>query len=245
MRLEALIEGFAQLYGDKAKARGITTELADLLFASTPMRVLVRMHQGIVAQVKQRDAEFYRGLERAGFRLTFGEDEGGVFPQILRDPGGYYIDVGASELIINGRIKLRSGVGVAAINEKGLVLSDGSEQPADVIFYATGYELSPPAPFLHEGIRRKVGRLWGLGSGLRNDPGPWEGELRNIWKPTRQAGLWFHSGGLGMSRIYSRFLALQIKARQMGIPTPVYQGAAVPDRQDARREPAYADMTGS
>jgi putative flavoprotein involved in K+ transport len=90
MRLEALIEGFAQLYGDKANARGITTELGDLLFASTPMRLLVQIHQGIVAQVKQRDAEFYKGLERAGFQLTFGPDDGGVFPQLLRNPGGYY-----------------------------------------------------------------------------------------------------------------------------------------------------------
>ena len=104
MKLEALIEGFSQLYGEAAKARGITTELADLLFAATPMRHLVRMHQELVTQLKQRHARFYQGLERAGFQLTFGQDESGVFPQILRDPGGYYIDVGASDLVIDGRI---------------------------------------------------------------------------------------------------------------------------------------------
>ena len=224
MKLEALIEGFSQLYGEAAKARGITTELADLLFAATPMRHLVRMHQELVTQLKQRHARFYQGLERAGFQLTFGEDESGVFPQILRDPGGYYIDVGASDLVIDGRIKLKSGVGISALAEDSVVLSDGSELPADAIFYATGYERMSVAP-IGETIAAKADRLWGLGSGTRNDPGPWEGELRNMWKPTQQTGLWFHAGGIGMSRFYSRILALQIKARQIGLSTPVYKVA--------------------
>ncbi|WP_027583214.1 NAD(P)/FAD-dependent oxidoreductase [Bradyrhizobium sp. Ai1a-2] len=107
MKLETLLEGFASLYGSEPKAQGITIDLADLLFAATPLRILVGMHQKLVKHVREKDAAFYRRLESAGFRLTFGEDEGGVFPQILRDPGGYYIDVGASELIANGSIKLR------------------------------------------------------------------------------------------------------------------------------------------
>jgi putative flavoprotein involved in K+ transport len=73
----------------------------------------------------------------------------------------------------------------------------------------------------------KVGKVWGLGSGTIKDPGPWEGELRNMWKPTAQEGLWFHGGNLALSRYYSLYLALQLKARMEGIPTPVYQRAAV------------------
>ncbi len=68
----------------------------------------------------------------------------------------------------------------------------------------------------------KVGKVWGLGSGTTKDPGPWEGEQRNMWKPTQQEALWFHGGNLHQSRHYSQFLALQLKARQAGIPTPVY-----------------------
>jgi putative flavoprotein involved in K+ transport len=64
--------------------------------------------------------------------------------------------------------------------------------------------------------------VWGLGSGTTQDPGPWEGELRNMWKPTQQENLWFHGGNLHQSRHYSLFLALQLKARYEGIPTPVY-----------------------
>ncbi|MCA6112068.1 flavin-containing monooxygenase [Bradyrhizobium cenepequi] len=227
MRLETLLEGFAKFYGTEPKAQGITIDLADLLFASIPLRVLVGMHQKLVKHVKEKDAAFYRRLESVGFRLTFGEDESGVFPQVLRDPGGYYIDVGASELIADGSINLRSGVGITALREESVVLSDGSELPADMIFYATGYERSSFETILPPGTVNRVGPLWGFGSGTRCDPGPWEGELRNMWKPTQQEGLWFHSAGVGMARFYSRILALQIKARQARMATPVYNGEAV------------------
>jgi putative flavoprotein involved in K+ transport len=43
-----------------------------------------------------------------------------------------------------------------------------------------------------------------------------------MWKPTRQKGLWFHGGNLAQSRYYSKILALQLKARMEGVPTPVY-----------------------
>jgi putative flavoprotein involved in K+ transport len=68
----------------------------------------------------------------------------------------------------------------------------------------------------------RVGKVWGLGSDTEKDPGPWEGEQRNMWKPTQQEALWFHGGNLHQSRHYSQFLGLQLKARMEGIPTPVY-----------------------
>ena len=71
-------------------------------------------------------------------------------------------------------------------------------------------------------VADRVGKCWGLGSATTKDPGPWEGELRNMWKPTQQPGLWFHGGNLHQSRHYSQYLSLQLKARQEGIPTPVY-----------------------
>ena len=58
------------------------------------------------------------------------------------------------------------------------------------------------------------------------DPGPWEGELRNMWKPTQVPQLWIHGGNLHQSRHYSQFLALQLKARMEGLETPVYGLAA-------------------
>ena len=67
-------------------------------------------------------------------------------------------------------------------------------------------------------VAESVGRVFGYGAGFDGDPGPWEGELRNLWKPTRQPGLWFHAGNFPMTRFYSRLLALQLKARFEGIP---------------------------
>lgn len=227
MRQERFVASVAELYSDEVRAAGMTTQVADLLAASLPQRVLVQMHQRLVAEVKVQDALFYAQLRKAGFLVTLGEDAAGILPQILRNPSGYYIDVGASELIINGQITVRSGVGVKALGKSSVILTDGTELAADVVVYATGFDGAPALAMLPEDIARKVGRIWGLGSGLRNDPGPWEGELRNMWKPTAQAGLWFHSHGVSGSRFYSRILALQIKARHAGLQTPVYRGPAI------------------
>jgi putative flavoprotein involved in K+ transport len=71
-------------------------------------------------------------------------------------------------------------------------------------------------------VAGKAGRWWGLGSDTSHAPGPWEGELRNMWKPTHREGLWFHGGNLHQSRYCSQFLSLQLKARLEGLPTPVY-----------------------
>ncbi len=172
----------------------------------------------------ERDKEFYERLEAAGFRHDWGDDGSGLFMKYLRRGSGYYIDVGASELVINGDIKLRSGVTIERIKAHSVLLSDGSELPADLIVYATGYGSMNgwAARLISPEVADKVGKCWGLGSDTTKDPGPWEGELRNMWKPTRQEALWFHGGNLHQSRHYSQFLSLQIKARQAGIPTPVY-----------------------
>ena len=225
-RSERLVAFFASLFGEEAKARGISTETGDLLAASIPFRMLLQMHQQRVAELREQDAGFHEQLRKAGFHLTFGEDEAGIFAQILRDPTGYYLDVGASALIIDGSIRLRSGVGISALETHHAVLSDGSRLAADLIVYATGYDRGPGPSALSEETRRNVGLVWGFGSGVRGDPGPWEGELRNMWKPTAQPGLWFHKAGIGQSQFYSRLLALQIKARHAGLPTPVYAAPA-------------------
>ena len=118
-------------------------------------------------------------------------------------------------LIIDGRIKLRRG-SVEEIADRNVLLSDGTRLPADLVVFATGYgNMSEwAAKLISPEVAAHVGPVWGLGSATKNDPGPWEGELRNMWKPTKQPGLWFHGGNLMQSRHYSLYLALQLKARQ-------------------------------
>jgi putative flavoprotein involved in K+ transport len=178
----------------------------------------------VYEEMRKRDADLYARLEKAGFMLDFGDDGSGLFMKYLRRGSGYYIDVGASELVANGSIKLKSRVTVERINPKSVTFSDGSELPADLIVYATGYSSMNgwAAQLISQEVADKVGKCWGLGSGTTKDPGPWEGELRNMWKPTQQENLWFHGGNLHQSRHYSQFLSLQLKARMEGILTPVY-----------------------
>jgi putative flavoprotein involved in K+ transport len=229
-RSDTLMElALGGLYSEEAVKNGITTDMADLIFASVPYRIMAGMHVPVYEQMAKRDADLYDRLEKAGFLLDFGEDGSGLFMKYLRRGSGYYIDVGASDLIADGKVKLVSGREVERISETGVVLSDGTELPADLIVYATGYGSMNgwAAKIISQEVADKVGKCWGLGSDTKKDPGPWEGELRNMWKPTRQEALWFHGGNLHQSRHYSQFLSLQIKAREAGIETPVYGLAPV------------------
>jgi putative flavoprotein involved in K+ transport len=215
------------LYSERAVAAGIDHHTADLIFASIPYKVLPDLQKPVYAMMKERDADFYDRLEKAGFILDWGDDDSGLFVKYLRRGSGYYIDVGASELVADGKIKLKHGQ-AERFTPNGIVV-DGEEIPADVVVFATGYSSMNgwAAQLISQEVADKVGKVWGLGSGTTKDPGPWEGELRNMWKPTQQAALWFHGGNLHQSRHYSQFLSLQLKARMEGIPTPVYGLAEV------------------
>ena len=212
------------LYSEQAVADGMTTEKADLTFASVPYRIMPDFHIPVYQQVAEKDSDFYGRLKKAGFMLDFGDDGSGLFMKYLRRGSGYYIDVGASELVADGEIKLKSGVSIKHINPHSVTLTDGTELPADLIVYATGFGSMNgwAARIISEEVADKVGKCWGMGSDTTKDPGPWEGELRNMWKPTQQEALWFHGGNLHQSRHYSLYLALQLKARKEGIDTPVY-----------------------
>ncbi|MES1930165.1 FAD-dependent pyridine nucleotide-disulfide oxidoreductase [Salinisphaera dokdonensis CL-ES53] len=224
-RSESLMKyALGPLYSEEALADGITTEKADMLFASIPYAIMADFQKPIFDEIRKVDADFYDQLERAGFMLDFGPDDSGLFMKYLRRASGYYIDVGASQLIIDGTIRLESGSQVARLTKNSVVLEDGREVQADVVIYATGYGSMNgwAADLISQDVADKVGKVWGLGSDTPKDPGPWEGEQRNMWKPTQQDALWFHGGNLAQSRFYSHFLALQLKARMEGVKTPVY-----------------------
>ncbi|MGW9267054.1 flavin-containing monooxygenase [Gordonia terrae] len=211
------------LYSEEAVASGMTTKKADLTFASLPYRIMHQFQVPVYDQIREQDKDFYDRLEAAGFQLDFGDDDSGLFMKYLRRGSGYYIDVGASELIADGTIKLVHGQ-LDHLTASSVVLTDGTEIEADVVVYATGYGSMNgwAADLMGQEVADRVGKVWGLGSETTKDPGPWEGEQRNMWKPTQQPGLWFHGGNLHQSRHYSLYLALQLKARYEGIPTPVY-----------------------
>jgi putative flavoprotein involved in K+ transport len=229
IRSDSLMElGLGALYSQEAVDAGVTTEKADTIFASLPYRIMHEFQIPIYEQIRERDADYYKRLEDAGFLLDFGEDDSGLFMKYLRRGSGYYIDVGASELVADGRVKLQTGQ-VDRLTEHAVVMEDGTELPADLVVYATGYSSMNGrlVDLMSQEMAEKIGKVWGVGSDTTKDPGPWEGEQRNMWKPTQQPALWFHGGNLHQSRYYSKFLALQLKARAEGLDTPVYGLQAV------------------
>ena len=225
VRSETLMDvAFAPIYSEEAVATGIDTDSADMIFASVPFRLMADLQRPVYAEIARRDAGLIRRLNARGFMTDYGLDDSGLMMKALRTGTGYYLDVGCSELIASGEIGVRSGVEIARLTRTSAILSDGTEVPADVIVYATGY--LPMNEWVAKIVSREtadlIGPNWGYGSGTRGDPGPWEGELRNMWKPLRHENLWFHGGNLHLSRFNSKFVALQLKARFEGIETPVF-----------------------
>ncbi len=224
VRSETLMRLGFDIYSEEALARGISTDTADMLSAAVPFGLMPGSQRALYDRIRAEDADFYTRLAAAGFAVDFGDDDSGLMMKALRTGSGYYIDVGASDLIARGEIGVVSGDPVSRLVAAGVELASGRVLPADVIVACTGYQSmnETVAGIVSREVADAVGPCWGLGSGVAGDPGPWQGELRNMWKPTAQEALWFHGGNLALSRFYSRFVALQIKARMEGIATPVH-----------------------
>jgi putative flavoprotein involved in K+ transport len=203
--------------------RAIPIDFADLAGAVTPYRPRLAAEKGFSDYLRQVDGAFYERLAASGFDLWHGEDETGFFRAYFRRAAGYYIDVGGSELVASGEIAVAKGE-IAGLTEDGVAMAEGVVLPADVIVYATGYRPFSEriATLVSPAVADALGPCWGLGSGTAGDPGPWEGELRNMWKPTAQDGLWIQGGNLMQARFHSLHLALQLKARMERLDTPVY-----------------------
>jgi putative flavoprotein involved in K+ transport len=191
-------------------SEGIPFDDCDLLATSMPYPVLQRSYQLSTARGREVDKALLDALAKRGFRLHFGEDETGFQMMYLRRGGGYYFNVGCSDLIVSGAIGLLQYSDIDTFVAQGARLKDGTIVPADLLVLATGYknQQDTARALLGDAIADAVGPVWGF------DPG---GELRNMWKRTAQPGLWFTAGSLAQCRIFSRYLAIQIKALEVGL----------------------------
>ena len=166
--------------------------------------------QADLATIQQQvDEPLLSALSKAGFKLDIGPDSGGLFAKYLQRGGGYYIDVGTSQLIADGKIAVKQGQEVTAILPHGISFADGTTLEADEIIFATGYAnmRTQARAIFGDELADRVGDIWGWDE---------EGEMRAIWRDSGHPGFWFHGGNLAMCRYYSRVLALQIKARLEG-----------------------------
>jgi cation diffusion facilitator CzcD-associated flavoprotein CzcO len=191
-------------------AEGPPTDDCDLLAMSAPYPVLKQGYQIMTKASKKADKPLHDALEARGFRLNDGVDDCGFQMSYLQRGGGYYFDVGASTLIAEGKIGVLDCARIETFTELGARLTDGTEIDADLIVCATGFKnLQDTARLLFgDEVADRIGPVWGFGE---------DGELRNMWRPTPQPGLWFIAGSLAQCRIYSKVLALQIKAREAGL----------------------------
>jgi hypothetical protein len=203
------IEPSAQLpYG--LYDEGPPLEDCDLITTSIPLPLLKKTHILLTERAKNMDRELLDGLERLGFKLDFGEDGTGWQFKYLTRGGGYYFNVGCSDLIVEGEIKLVQFSDIAGFVAEGARLRTGDTLAADLIVLATGYKGQEylVRKLFGGDIAARVGRIWGFGD---------EQELRNMFTRTAQPGLWFIAGSLAQCRIYSKYLALQIKACELGL----------------------------
>ena len=149
----------------------MTTEKADLIFASLPYRILHTFQIPAYEAMAERDKDFYERLETSGFDHDWGDDGSGLFMKYLRRGSGYYIDVGAADLVANGDVKLVKGQ-IDHLTEDAVVLADGTELPADVVVFATGYGSMNGwvADLIDQETADRLGKV--LGPGLGHHQGP-------------------------------------------------------------------------
>jgi cation diffusion facilitator CzcD-associated flavoprotein CzcO len=205
-------------------SEGIPLEDCDLIAASTPLELMRAAHRMMTAQARELDKPLLDGLARAGFKLDTEDETGWQFKYLQRG-GGYYFNVGCSDLIVEGKVRLAHFRDIEQFVPAGARMTSGEVIGADLVVLATGYKGLEYLVRLLFGdeVANRVGPVWGIDEE--------EQELRNMWKPTGQPGLWFIGGSFAQCRIYSKILALQIKAAEEGLMDARPSGASTKQGQ--------------
>lgn len=211
------IEPSAQLYEGVYLDEGPPLEDRDLISTSMPLPVTLELHKSLTAKGMQYDRPLHEALSKVGFRLTDGVNGTG-WPYLFRTRGGgYYFNIGCSDLVARGEVGLIQNADIESFVPEGVQMTDGSTVKADLVVLATGYmglEYMAEKLFGPE-VAAKVGPIWGF------DPNTQE--LRNMWSRTGQKGLWFSGGAFSMCRPYSKYMALQILASELGLVSETAQ----------------------
>jgi len=184
---------------------GPPLEDCDLMASTATYPLIVKGYQLAVEKMAELDKDLIAALIKRGFKYDLGEDQTGHQMKYRRRGGGYYLNAGCSELIIAGEIDLIQFNDIDRFCDEGILMKNGSVVQMDLLVLATGYysQNELVKRILGDNIAERVGKIWGIGE---------DGELANMWKKTPQDGLWFMAGSLAQCRIYSKYLALQIKA---------------------------------
>ena len=183
----------------------------DLLAASMPLHSARKSHQSLTEQGRKLDKPLLDRLEQRGFKLDFGEDGTGWQFKYLTRGGGYYFNVGCSDLLAEGKIALAQFADIERFVAEGARIKIGEHdcrRPRSCWRPATRARSISSRKLFGDEVAARVGPIWGFGGGQ---------ELRNMFMRTPQPGLWFIAGSLAQCRIYSKYLGLQIKAIEAGL----------------------------
>jgi|688.fasta_scaffold18958_2 putative flavoprotein involved in K+ transport len=205
------IEPSAQLYDGVFLGDGPSIEDRDLINTSMPLPIMLQGHRTLTSQARRQDRPLLDALEKVGFRLSSGVDGTG-WPYLFRSRGGgYYFNVGCSNLIASGEIGLIQYDDIESFEANGARMKNGSLIEIELIVLGTGYHglEHTVAGFFGNEVANRVGAVWGF------DPAT--AELRNMWTRTAQPGLYFTGGAFSQCRAYSKYLALQIQAQELGL----------------------------
>jgi len=204
---EAIIEiGLKDAYSETSPA----VDDADLFAWSMPSALFKAQQIKLTQKQHEHDRALLAGLAQAGFAVDSGPMNAGLTIKYFQRGGGYYIDVGCAQLIIDGHIAVKQGHEIARILPHGIALADGTQLPADEIVFATGYQnmRTQARQIFGPAVADRVAEVWGFNE---------EGEFRTMWQRSGHPGLWFMGGNLAMARFFSRILALQIKGVEEGL----------------------------
>lgn len=180
-----------------------------MLNMSVPNPVGARLKVDANREINRRDATLLNGLTAAGFALDSGPDCSGLFMKYLHRGGGYYIDVGASQLVADKKIKIKQGQEIERVNAHSITFTDGSELEADEIVFATGYQnmRETARKIFGDELADRVRDVWGFDE---------EGETRTMWRRTGHPGFWFFGGTLPFADSSPGFWRCRSKGWKLG-----------------------------
>ncbi|KAJ7113145.1 hypothetical protein C8R44DRAFT_882162 [Mycena epipterygia] len=212
----------------------VPTEVADFKVEAMPFLLVREIGKVMTDMMWAEEKETHTGLREAGLSLMMRKDGSGQYPMLFERFGGGFtvffsltatfnmgVDVGTAKLIRRGKVKVKQGVEIARSTEHSAVFSDGSSLEIDAMIYATSYH----------NIRDTVRRLFGdavIDQTVRTfyfaralNPKSYRtltctlafmiiGFIRQLW---------YAGGYFNISRFYSKQLALEIKAIELGLLT--------------------------
>jgi len=185
-------------------------DIGDRLNVSIPLAVMKQLNIRHTEQIAELDKDILKGLKEKGFKTNSGMDGSGLFMLVYEKAGGYYLDTGASKMIIDSKIHLKSGTEISHFVQGGAVMSDGSLLEADLFIFATSFGdvRESISSILGPSVGERIRPVWGLNE---------ECEVRTAWRSTGVERVWVMMGNLAMCRFHSKHLALQIKAMEEGL----------------------------